>query len=121
MQAWLDLARLTVSSGLILGGLFFVVVGAIGVLRFPDFFTRLHAAGVTDTLGAELVVLGLIVRSDTFTDVAKLALIGLFLFLTSPTSTHAVANAAYTAGVEPLLGRFKPGRPGDPATDEAEE
>jgi multicomponent Na+:H+ antiporter subunit G len=118
MEAWIDMARFGVSSVLILIGLFFVIVGAIGVLRFPDFYTRLHAAGVTDTLGAELVILGLIVRSDALIDVAKLALIGLFLFLTSPTSTHAVANAAYTAGVEPLLGRFKPSRPGEEPEEE---
>jgi multicomponent Na+:H+ antiporter subunit G len=86
-------------------GLFFVIVGAIGVLRFPDFYTRLHAAGVTDTLGAELMLLGLMLQADSIQSAAKLALIGLFLFITSPTSTHALANAAFTAGLEPLLGR----------------
>jgi multicomponent Na+:H+ antiporter subunit G len=86
-------------------GLFFVIVGAIGVLRFPDLYTRLHAAGVTDTLGAELMLLGLILQTDSLLSAAKLGLIGLFLFITSPTSTHALANAAFTAGLEPLLGR----------------
>lgn len=109
----LDVAR-TIAGHAALGiGLFFVLVGAVGVLRFPDFYTRLHAAGMTDTLGAELMLVGLMLHAGSLQDVAKLALIGLFLFLTSPTATHAVANAAYTAGVEPLLGRH-------PSPDEGE-
>jgi multicomponent Na+:H+ antiporter subunit G len=101
----LETVRLVASYAVLAIGLAFVLVGAVGVVRFPDFYTRLHAAGVTDTLGAELVLLGLIIQADSLLTAAKLALIGLFLFLTSPTATHAVANAAYTAGVEPLLGR----------------
>ncbi len=107
-----------VSSGLIAAGVFFVFVGAVGVLRLPDFYTRLHAAGVTDTLGAELILMGLMVHAGWSLDTLKLGLIGLFLFLTSPTSTHAVANAAYTAGLKPLVGRFRPPRPGEEADDE---
>ena len=51
------------SSGLIFAGCFFVLAGALGVLRMPDFFTRMHAAGMTDTLGAEFVLLGLILQT----------------------------------------------------------
>ena len=55
---------LDVASGLLLAaGCFFVLIGAIGVLRLPDFYTRMHAAGVTDTLGAELIILGLILQA----------------------------------------------------------
>lgn len=102
-----DLARVVAGSVALVLGLAFVLIGTIGVLRFPDFYTRLHAAGVTDTLGAELMLLGLILQADSGFTAAKLVLIGLFLFLTSPTATHALANAAYTAGLEPLLGRLK--------------
>ena len=111
-----EIIRLIASYTMVWAGLFFVVVGAVGVVRFPDFYTRLHAAGVTDTLGAELVLAGLIVQADSITTMLKLALIALFLFLTSPTSTHAIANAAYTAGVKPRLG---PARQGDGAAPDA--
>lgn len=114
-----NLARLVLGHAALGVGLFFVIVGAIGVLRFPDFYARLHAAGMTDTLGAGLMLLGLMLHADSVQAVAKLALIGLFLFLTSPTSTHAVANAAYTAGVEPVLGRRS--KPADEPDDDPDD
>lgn len=92
-------------------GLIFVLAGAIGVIRLPDFYTRMHAAGVTDTLGAELVILGLILQAGDWQTMAKLALVGLILFLTSPTATHAVANAAHRAGHKPDLAHYKPAHP----------
>jgi multicomponent Na+:H+ antiporter subunit G len=88
-------------------GLFFVLAGTIGVLRLPDFYTRLHAAGMTDTLGAELILLALIFQSDNIQMVLKLLLVAFFLFVTSPTATHAVAHAAYRAGLKPLLGEYR--------------
>lgn len=106
-----DLFLDAVTAVIVAAGLFFMLAGAIGVLRLPDFYTRMHAAGMTDTLGAELVILGLMFQSGVSLMTLKLALIGLFLFLTSPTATHAVANAAYVAGVQPLLGRYRPARP----------
>ena len=115
MTDLLEIIRDVVSISAILVGLFFVVVGAVGVLRLPDFYTRLHAAGMTDTLGAELVIVGLIIRSGFTLDSAKLLLIGAFLLITSPTSTHAIANAAHASGLKPLLGRFRPARPGEQA------
>ena len=96
-------------------GLIFVLGGAIGVMRLPDFYTRMHAAGVTDTLGAELITLGLILQAQDWQTVAKLLLVGLLVFLTSPTATHAVANAAHRAGHKPALSRFKPAHPKDAA------
>ena len=92
------------------GGLFFVLAGAVGVIRLPDFFTRLHAAGMTDTLGAELILFGLILQCHPIEDwqiIAKLLLVAFFLFVTSPTATHAVAHAAHKAGEKPLLGRWR--------------
>ena len=112
-----------VASGLLLAaGCFFVLIGAIGVLRLPDFYTRMHAAGVTDTLGAELILLAMILQAGFSLVTVKLVAILFFLFFTSPTSTHAVANAAWTAGLRPLLGkRLEKGEGGGPVTDDAQE
>jgi len=89
------------------GGVFFVFAGTLGVLRLPDFFTRIHAAGMTDTLGVELILLGLIIQSGLSLLSLKFLLVAFFLVLTSPTATHAIANAAYHAGLKPKLGRYQ--------------
>jgi len=88
---------------LLIAGSVFSIVGGIGLLRFPDFYTRLHAAGVTDTGGAGLVTAGLILQAGPNLVAVKLAMILFFLLMTSPASTHALAKAALTAGVRPLL------------------
>lgn len=103
--------------GSLLLGVFFVLAGTVGVLRLPDFFTRLHAAGMTDTLGAELIIIGLMIQAGFSQMTLKLFLVALFLFLTSPTATHAVASAAHQAGVKPLLGPFKLPPPGEIAEE----
>ena len=87
----------------IVGGLG-VVIGAVGIVRFPDFYTRLHAAGVTDTAGAELILIGMALQAPSWIVAAKLAFIGFFLFLTSPVATHAIAHAAWVVGLKPLVG-----------------
>lgn len=103
---WIGLFRTILSCASMLTGIFFVMAGTLGVLRLPDFYTRLHAAGMTDTLGAELVILGLIIQSG-FTQMSlKLLLVAFFLLLTSPTATHAIANAAYKAKLNPKLGKY---------------
>ena len=89
------------------GGLFFVLAGTVGVIRLPDFYTRLHAAGMTDTLGAELILFALMLQSNSWQVIVKLLLVAFFLFVTSPTATHAVAHAAYKAGEKPKLGRWR--------------
>lgn len=81
-----------------------VVIGALGIVRFPDFYTRLHAAGVTDTAGAELIILGMALQATSWLVVAKLAFIAVFLGLTSPVATHAIAHAAWMVGFKPLEG-----------------
>ncbi|NIR32676.1 MAG: sodium:proton antiporter [Gammaproteobacteria bacterium] len=86
---------------LVAGGLF-LVTGGIGLLRLPDFFTRLHAAGLTDTLGAALTLLGLALQAGLTLVTVKLLLIFAFLFFTSPTATHALAKAALHGKVRPL-------------------
>jgi len=75
-------------------GVFFLLLGAVGILRFPDFYTRMHAAGKCDTLGVLLTFLGLAIYEGFGLASAKILLIALFLFLTSPTATHAIARAA---------------------------
>lgn len=91
----------------LLGGGFFVLVGGIGLLRLPDFFTRLHAAGITDTLGAGLIVLGLALQSGLSLVTVKLFLLLGFLIFTSPTATHAIARAAAHGQLRPLLQRVE--------------
>ncbi len=86
---------------LLLGGGAFVLIGGIGLLRLPDFYTRLHAAGMTDTLGAGLIILGMMVAGGLSLVTVKLVLLGALIFMTSPTATHAIANAAFAAGLEP--------------------
>lgn len=83
----------------------FCVIGAAGMLRMPDFFTRMHAAGVTDTLGAGLILLGLMLQAGLTLVTVKLVAIGLLIFFTSPTATHALAKAALARGLKPLLAR----------------
>ena len=90
-----------VSWALIISGSFFVVVGAFGTLRFPDFWARLHAASITDSAGVILLLAGMAVHSGFTLVTVKLLIIGAFLFITGPTSTHAVANAALVSGLRP--------------------
>ncbi|GGX55913.1 sodium:proton antiporter [Litorimonas cladophorae] len=104
---WISVFRLIGTIVSMAAGLFFVLAGTVGVLRLPDFYTRLHAAGMTDTLGAELILLALIFQSDSLQMVLKLLLVAFFLFVTSPTATHAVGHAAYRAGLKPLLGEYR--------------
>lgn len=85
---------------LLLGG-FFVVVGSLGLVRMPDFFTRVHAASITDTLGAGLIIAGLLLQSPHWLGSVKLILIMLFLVLTGPAATHALAKAALHGGLRP--------------------
>ena len=86
---------------LVTGGLV-LIVGAIGMIRFPEFFTRLHAAGVIDTLGCMLTILGLLLQSGFSLVTIKLLLIVIFILFTSPAATHALAKAALHGHMRPL-------------------
>ena len=99
-----DVVALASGCLLVAGGLF-CVVGGIGLMRMPDFYTRVHAASVTDTLGVGLILLGLMLQAGFTLVAAKLAIIGMLIFFASPVATHALAKAAMTRGIEPLLGR----------------
>ncbi|ADM08723.1 hypothetical protein PB2503_03232 [Parvularcula bermudensis HTCC2503] len=89
---------------LLLAGGALVIIGSLGILRFPDFYTRLHAAGITDTFGADLVLLAMALQAPDLITAIKLFMIFVFLVLTSPVSTHAAAHAAFVGGQRALLG-----------------
>ena len=91
------------SWALILAGSFFTVVGAIGLVRMPDVYTRMHAASVTDTLGAGLLLAGLMVQAGLGLVTLKLLFILILFFFMGPVATHALAQAALHAGVRPQL------------------
>lgn len=86
-------------------GSFFLFVGGLGIIRLPDLYTRMHAAGVTDTLGAGLILAGLATQAPNWLIAVKLLAILIFLYLTSPTSSYALANSALFAGIRPVLAR----------------
>jgi multicomponent Na+:H+ antiporter subunit G len=73
----------------------------VGILRLPDFFSRQHAAGITDTLGAGLVLFGLMLQGGLSLVTVKLIMILLLLLASSPVATHAIAQAALQSGLKP--------------------
>ena len=92
-----------VLSGIfLLAGAFFAVVGALGVIRMPDLFTRLHAAGVTDTMGAGLILTGLMFQAGLSLVTLKLIILLAFVWFSSPVATYALARAALASGHEPF-------------------
>ena len=84
-------------------GCILCMIGGLGLLRLPDFYSRMHGGGVTDTLGASLVLLGLMFQGGLTMVTVKLVMILVILLLTSPTSTHAVGKAALTSGLKPYV------------------
>jgi len=98
---------------LIVLGSAFCLIGALGLLRMPDFFTRMHAASLVDTLGAGLLLMGMMLQAGFTLVTAKLLMIVLLLFFTSPTATHALARAARARGVQPLLANESEPLPAD--------
>jgi multicomponent Na+:H+ antiporter subunit G len=97
MELLLDIASWFL---LIIGGAF-VFIGGVGALRMPDFYTRMHAASLTDTLGTVLVLTGIILQAGLTLAAIKLVAIMVFLLLTSPTAAYALANAARLSGLAP--------------------
>ncbi|HWA37909.1 MAG TPA: monovalent cation/H(+) antiporter subunit G [Burkholderiales bacterium] len=97
MSAVVDLASWVL---LVAGGLA-CVVGGVGMLRMPDFYTRVHAASVSDAVGAGLILAGLVLQAGWTLVALKLAVVGLLVFFTSPAATHALARAALERGLAP--------------------
>lgn len=109
VTAWID----ALSWVCLVAGGVFCVVGAVGMLRMPDFYTRMHAASVIETLGAGLLLLGLMLQAGFTLVAVKLLMLGLLIFFASPTATHALARAAMVRGLKPLLAdaENKPSKP----------
>ena len=101
----IEVLRDLIAGLLLAGGSAFLLTGAVGVLRFPDFYTRLHPAGLTDTAGAGLILAGLMVESGFNLVTAKLVLVFLLILFTSPVSAHATSRAALASGLKPLLAK----------------
>ncbi len=106
----MDMALDALSWISIVAGLFFMLVGTLGVLRLPDIYTRLHAAGMTDTMGAGFLILGMVLQtvqgilhgeSTWWFVLFRLVLIYVFLLFTSPIASHALARAGLAGGVAP--------------------
>ena len=100
-------ALVWIGGGLVVVGVMFTLLGAVGVLRFPDVYTRIHAASLTDTGGASLVLLGLGLISGLTPETLKLGLVWIFIMLTTPAAANALANAAYCSGHKPRIGTFQ--------------
>ena len=88
---------------LLISGALFSIVGGFGIVRLPEFFSRMHAGGITDTLGAGLIIGGLMLQGGFSLVTVKLFMIIFFLIITSPTACHALAKSALAQGVTPEL------------------
>ncbi len=97
MTMWIDI----LAGVVMFGGVFFMLIGSIGLLRMPDFYTRAHAAGKIDTLGIMLFIAGMILYEGFTLVSAKLALVSIFVALTSPVATHQMTRRALAYGLKP--------------------
>ena len=95
------LMELIIGVCFILGALL-ILTGGVGILRFPDFFTRMHAAGITETLATSLILIGLMLMAGWGMVMFKLVLILLFIMFTSPTASHALAKSALHGKLKPI-------------------
>ncbi len=87
----------------LLAGSFFALVSSLAMLRLPDFYSRVHGASISDTMGAGLILLGLVFQAGLSLVTVKLGLVLMFLVITGPTSSHTLAKAAYRLGLDPQL------------------
>jgi multicomponent Na+:H+ antiporter subunit G len=86
---------------LALGGVFFAVVAAVGLVRLPDLYTRAHSTSKSETLGAVLALAAVALAFGDDLSTVKAVLLLVFMFLTNPTAAHAIARAASEQGIEP--------------------
>ncbi len=95
---------ITILSGIfIITGALAIIIGLVGVFRMPDFYTRLHAASIIDTMGTMLILVGLMLYSGFTLVSVKLFLIMMFILITTPAAAHALAKSALHGGLEPVL------------------
>ena len=83
-------------------GIFFILTGSIGLIKLPDVYSRIHSSGMIDTAGAAFLILGMIFQSGLSLATSKLIFIGIFIFFSSPVSSHVISNLARKKGVEPV-------------------
>ena len=95
------------SNFCILAGAFFMLTAALGLVRMPDFFTRLHPAGIADSLGGPLLLVGIAIKYGFSLFSGKIILLILFMLITNPTACHALSKAAVYGGLKPLVKRGK--------------
>ena len=93
---------------LLISGAVFSMIGGFGIIRLPEFFSRMHAGGITDTLGAGLIIGGLMLQGGLSLVTVKLFMIIFFLIITSPTACHALAKSALAQGMQPELDSAAP-------------
>ena len=98
----MDMLLLVLSGLSIAIGVIALLIGSLGLIKLPDVYCRIHAVGMIDTAGASFIILGMIIHQGFSLVSFKLALIGVFLFFTSPIATHAVAQVAHKMGVKPV-------------------
>ncbi len=110
--AVLDLLRLGISGLVVAGGLLLVAGGSLGLLRFPDLYTRLHAANVADVAGTVIVIAGLAIAAPNWDVALRLIMLAALMISVGPVLTQLVANAAHAAGLAPIAGRYSAPRPG---------
>jgi multicomponent Na+:H+ antiporter subunit G len=99
--------KYTLTIILVVLGAFFMMIGSIGVVRLPDFFTRSHATSKSDTLGIMLLVGGLICYEGLSINSLKLLVIFVFVALANPVGAHALARAAFKFGIKPWFRKEK--------------
>ncbi len=114
-------AKEIVSAVLLFGGLLFLTLGSVGIIRFPDFYTRLHPTGKSETMGASLVVLSLAVYEGLTLLAAKIVLVQAFIFFANPAATGAMGRAAWRAGLRPWTGTGTGSRTGPPVAPSTED
>jgi len=110
--AFLDVVRLVLSGAVIAIGLVLMAGGALGLLRFPDLYTRLHAANVSDLIGSVTVIMGLAITAPDGAVAIRLLLLAALLIALGPTLTHLVGQSAHAGGLSPIAGRYAAPRPG---------
>jgi len=97
----------------VLGGLFFLAVSSTGIVRLPDFYSRCHAVGKSETLGSMLILCGLAIYNGWDIDSIKLLIILVFIGIANPTATHVIAQAAFRSKLEPWFLRKAKDKDGD--------
>jgi multicomponent Na+:H+ antiporter subunit G len=94
--------QISISILFVIIGIIFMLVGSIGIIRLPDFYSRTHSTSKSDTLGIIFVILGLVIYEGFTQSSFKLILVVLFIALSNPIGTHALARAAYKDGLNPF-------------------